>query len=274
MNNQTKAFSEYYWIAASGAIERYCHEQGCFYIPAIFARLYFKDENIGFLLNSRFHFLRYIPKKEGEYDVETALLKFESKEDYEKVKNGFIGHMKLREIVNEDIKNDFPLGDFTIEVNKAIMIVEYIKEWHEERELNEMFEEIATEIDRCHKLLLGYPSKHPEIEYYIDVCEALKEEMPIIELRQPFDDLLLSEFCEIDNSKMIVDSFISFYEWGITALTEDLLSLFKHHIDNVKRLLNLNQLGLQSAPFYRQCIEDAREYLKRFQLLKYAEQQE
>ena len=202
------------------------------------------------------------------------MLGFESKEQYEAMQQGFIDYMKLDEAVNNELPEEPTICDFPIEIRKAIKIVKYVGEWHEGRGLNEMFEGIAEEIGRCRQLLAAYPDKARGIQCYIEICDELFEEMPIIELRQPFDDLLLSEFCEIDNSKMIVDSFISFYEWGITALTEDLLSLFKHHIDNVKRLLNLNQLGLQSAPFYRQCIEDAREYLKRFQLLKYAEQQE
>lgn len=304
MNNQTKAFSEYYWIAASGAIEQYCREHGCIYLPATFLRYFYMNENVTYLSNEEYHFLRTLGEKGKEHDVRTAMLGFESKEQYEAMQQGFIDYMKLDEAVNNELPEEPTICDFPIEIRKAIKIVKYVGEWHEGRGLNEMFEGIAEEIGRCRQLLAAYPDKARGIQCYIEICDELFEKMPIIELRSSLsadmarakryvesslanmpdfndgvktvrDGIRFSDYSEIDCSKEMVDGFVSiYYDMGISTLTEDMMAIFKSHIDNVEQLMNLDQLGQRPKRIYRLCVANGRECITRFQLLKRTARQE
>lgn len=71
----TKRFEEYYWLEASGKLEKYVSECGGFNLPNIYAELYFNSNKAIYYLDDGYHYEREI----GGEKIKKTLFGFKDK---------------------------------------------------------------------------------------------------------------------------------------------------------------------------------------------------
>lgn len=169
----------YFYCEISGVLEKHFKRQKCNPIPNKFVTSILHASD--FVLSSDgLHYERLIT--DGEESAEKSMFVFTDEETYTAITDGFLDLIGFRKIVNSEIKTDSMFHDYPQNILWALQIISFISEWHEEGNLNELFEYMSGELKKAISILIDYANKDSNINYAIETGNDLINEIPIVAL--------------------------------------------------------------------------------------------
>lgn len=169
----------YFYCEVSGVLENHFIRHSCNPIPNKFVPSILHVPDV-VLSPDGLHYERLITD-EGE-STEKCMFVFTDKETYTAITDGFLDQIGFRKIVNSEIKTGSKLHDYPQNILWALQIISFISEWHEEGNLNELFEYMSGELKKAISILISYDNKDSNINYAIETGNDLLKEMPIFTL--------------------------------------------------------------------------------------------
>lgn len=169
----------YFYCEVSGVLEKHFKRHKCNPIPNKFIPSILHDPDV-VLSPDGLHYERLITD-EGE-SAEKCMFVFTDEQTINDITCSFLDQIGFRKIVNSEIKTGSKLHDYPQNILWALQIISFISEWYEEGNLNELLEDMSVELKKAISILIDYANKDSNINYAIETCNDLINEMPIVAL--------------------------------------------------------------------------------------------
>lgn len=146
----------YFYCEVSGVLENHFKHHKCNPIPNKFVTSILHASDV-VLSSDGLHYERLI-NGEGE-SAEKCMFVFTDVETYNAITDGFLDKIGFRKILNTEITTDSRICHYPQDILLSLQVISFIDEWHEEGNLNELPEEMATELKKAISILTSYDAK-------------------------------------------------------------------------------------------------------------------
>lgn len=188
-------YNNWYWVEASGTIEKLFKKFGGNPIPNYFAHKFLQKPNKDFKLNpDGIHYKRNLKPLIFNSDVEKVIFGFKDKARYDKVMKSVENYEDFKNDVNqavEDILDEDEKTGLMKELIGAIYVIQILEEWQDFGNLNELTPKMFRELKSAKTIL-----EQLEIEkslsqenrnlarFNLRISNLLLKSMPVLKLRQ------------------------------------------------------------------------------------------